>query len=403
MTEDEARTVARVAAECVWGGRRYLGLIMRYGRLFTPGREAGGGAYPMIPAWAGKNAYQQAMDRSLLYAEGYACVSGAIVIHSAWCLDGEIVIDPGFKQPRTAYFGLALRSSYMRRVHEARRHDDGGDGFTKVFIPPLENNPPLDPGADIVLDIGRDIPPRVRDWALTAESPSGGDPVAPAWVLDELLRFDDRRPPDPDPYLQPLALPAEQRVLETVALQGGRDTAPTEAPLPMSYARYLVRRDDALDSGMSLHCSGRTGGVFSDNGSSLTAIQDGDSLDTLIRMADEHRPRCEWAVCPDDERDRPELTVQKRAEVHLRWGRGFEAGRSFAVLHRLDYNVWDAWLHPFRMEGQVRVEEQPVLVTRNGVSYEMALMAVFRAMGDDMPEDFAVYYQRGSDRNQGDR
>jgi hypothetical protein len=168
---------------------------------------------------------------------------------------------------------------------------------------------------------------------------------------------------------------------------------PSEAPRPMSYARYLIRRDDSLDSGMSLHCSGRTGGVYSDSGSSLNAIRDGDSLDTLIRMADEHRPRCEWAVCPDDERERPELTVQKRAEVHLRWVSGFEAGRSFAVLHRLDYNVWDAWVHPLRLPGQSPVGEQPVLVTRNGVSYEMALMAVFRAMGDEMPEDFAVYYQ----------
>jgi hypothetical protein len=385
MTEEEAKTVAALAADCVWGGRRHLGLIMRYGRLFRPGTEAGDDAYPMMPAWAGKNAYRRAMEHGLLYAEGYACVSSGLALHSAWCLDGETVIDPGFKQPRIAYFGLALRSGYMRRAHEARRHDDGGDGFKQVFVPPLEINPPLDPATDIVLDLGRDIPPRVRDWALTAESPSGGNPVAPAWVLDELLGFGDRRPPDPDPYLQPVAP-------DTVVVQGRRDTERAEAPLPMSYARYLIRRNDALESGMSLHCSGRTGGVCSDNGSSLRAIQDGDSLDTLIRMADEHRPRCEWAVCPDDERDRPELTVQKRAEVHLRWVSGFGADRRFAVLHRLDYNVWDAWLHPLRMQGQVPVEEQPVLVTRNGVSYEMALMAVFRAMGDEMPEEFAVYY-----------
>lgn len=190
MIEDEATTVAKLAAQCVWGGRRHLGPIMRYGRLFRPGTDAGGGAYPMIPACAGKNAYRRAMDRGLLYAEGYACIRGEIVTHSAWCLDGETVVDPGFKQPRTAYFGLALRSDYMRRVHEARRQDDGGDGFIRVFMTPVEEiNPPLDPGADVVLDLGRDIPPRVRDWALTAESLRGGDPVAPAWVLDELLRF----------------------------------------------------------------------------------------------------------------------------------------------------------------------------------------------------------------------
>jgi hypothetical protein len=121
MTEDEATTVAKLAAQCVWGGRRHLGPIMRYGRLFRPGTDAGGGAYPMVPAWAGKNAYRRAMDRGLLYAEGYACIRSEIVTHSAGCLDGETVVDPGFKQPRIAYFGLALRSDYVRQVHETRR------------------------------------------------------------------------------------------------------------------------------------------------------------------------------------------------------------------------------------------------------------------------------------------
>ena len=40
MTEDEAETVAALAAQCAWG--------------------------------AGKNAYQRAVDSGLLYAEGYA-------------------------------------------------------------------------------------------------------------------------------------------------------------------------------------------------------------------------------------------------------------------------------------------------------------------------------------------
>jgi hypothetical protein len=110
--------------------------------------------------------------------------------HSAWCLDGQTVVDPGFRQPRTAYFGLALRPGCVRGVQETRCEDDGGDGFIGVFMIPAEEiNPPLDPGTDVVPGLGRDIPPRVRDWALTAESRRGGDPVAPAWVLDELLRF----------------------------------------------------------------------------------------------------------------------------------------------------------------------------------------------------------------------
>jgi hypothetical protein len=188
MTGDEAETVAALAAQCAHGARRRWGLIMRHGRLFTPGTGAGGG-YPMIPAWAGKNAYRRAMDSGLLYAEGYARQPPGITHNSAWCLDGETVVDPGFSEPGTAYFGVALRPGYVRRVHEMQRADDGSDMFEYVFLDRhAETNPPLDPAADIALDLGRDIPSRVRDWALTADLPPG-DPVAPAWVLDELLRF----------------------------------------------------------------------------------------------------------------------------------------------------------------------------------------------------------------------
>ena len=190
MTEDEAKTVAKLAARCARGGRRRLGVVMRYGRLFTPGTDTGGGAYPMIPAYDGKNACQRAMDSGLLYAEGQACRPPGITTNSAWCLDGETVVDPGFSEPGTAYFGVALRPGYVRRVHEAQRYDDGSDGFRYVFMPPHEDfDPPLDPATDIVADLGRDIPSLVRDWALNAEPRSDGHRAAPAWVLDELLRF----------------------------------------------------------------------------------------------------------------------------------------------------------------------------------------------------------------------
>jgi hypothetical protein len=142
--------------------------------------------------------------------------------------------------------------------------------------------------------------------------------------------------------------------------------------------------------GYDLQCSGQTGGVFSDDGTVLGQIRDGDGLDTLIRWADEHRPRCEWARCPADERERPELTVEKRAEVHLKWSQGYWAEKDFAVLHRLDYQVWDAWRQPSHLEGRRVIGEPPVLLTRDGVSYEMALAAVFRAMGDEMLEEFGV-------------
>ena len=191
MTGDEAETVAAIAAQCVWGARRSWDLMMRYGRLFTPGTDVGGG-YPMIPAWAGKHAYRRAMDSGLLYAEGYTCRPPGIHIRSAWCLDGETVVDPGFGEPGTAYFGVELRPGYMRRFHDAQRSDDGHDMFMYVFIDPLEwMRPAPDPATDIVADLGRDIPSRVRDWALTADRPPGQDRVAPAWVLEELLRFPD--------------------------------------------------------------------------------------------------------------------------------------------------------------------------------------------------------------------
>jgi len=188
VTGDEAETVAAFAARCVWGGRSSSDLMMRYGRLFTPGTAGGG--FPMIPALAGKNAYRRAMGSGLLYAEGYTCRPPGIPIRSAWCLDGEAVVDPGFGEPGTAYFGVPLRSGYVRAFHDAQRCDDGHDGFQYVFIDPLEwMRPPLDPAADIVAGLGRDIPSRVRDWALTASRPEAPDRKAPAWVLDELLRY----------------------------------------------------------------------------------------------------------------------------------------------------------------------------------------------------------------------
>jgi hypothetical protein len=397
MTEDEAKAVAAVAAQCVtWSGWRRWGPVMRYGRLFTPGTDAGGGIRIRGAATDGRNAYRRAVDSGLLYAEGYACRrfrGERVPLNRAWCLDGETVVDPGPDQPGTAYFGVALRPGYLRRVHEAQRNDDGSDGFTWAFTRHERENPPLDPAADIVLDLGRDIPSSVRDWALTSERHPGPAGQPPAWVLDELLRFADRRPADPDPYLRPLALPAGQRVPDADAgPQGERDPEPSGAPLPASYAWYLVRRADWFDSGMALQCSGQTGGVFTDNGTILSKIRDGDGLDTLIRMADEHRPRCEWAACPGDEREHPEPAMPERAEVHLQWGTGSQAGRSFAVLHRLDYNVWDAWLHQAHREGQTVTGEPPVRLTRNGVSYEMALTTAFRAMSDAMPEEFAVVY-----------
>jgi hypothetical protein len=72
-------------------------------------------------------------------------------------------------------------------------------------------------------------------------------------------------------------------------------------------------------------------------------------------------------------------------------GLGTRGGENFAELHRLDSNVWDAWLQRSPPEGE-RHLDPAVRLTRDGVSYEMALMAVFRAMGEEMPEEFAAVY-----------
>ena len=373
MTEDEAETVAKLAAAMRQDGytRAFYGPVMRYGRLFTPGTAIPAVTDQRNTGNPGKNAYRMAMDSGLLYAEGYARVNGRTV-YSAWCLDDETVVHPGLSQPGTAYFGVALRPDYVRQEYESHPGNDHPQGgFRQVFTGAQQ----LDPATDIILDLGRDIPSWVREWALSGQ-PHPGEAKAPAWILEELLRFGDRRPQNPDRYLRLFVEPVSPR---------------SAAPLPMSYARYLVRFDH-LDSGVWLSCSGRTGGVSSGNGTTLNEIKDGDSLDTLTRWADEHRLRCEWALCPGDEREHPELTVQKRVEVNLRWTRGLLANHSFAVLHRLDYQVWDAWLNPARVERWRVVEGPPVRLTRNGVSYEMALAAVFRAMGNRMPKRFGVVY-----------
>jgi hypothetical protein len=372
MTEDEAKAVAAVGAQCLtWSGWRRWEPVMRYGRLFTPGTDAVAGR-GMFPDRAGRKACRLAVDSGLLYAEGYACYprAGGVSIPWAWawCLDGETVVDPAATRQGTAFFGVALRSRYLRRVYEAQRGDDGSEGFRWAFTRGDREIPPLDPASDIALDVGRDIPSSVREWALTAERHPGSARRPPGWVLAELLGAAGPRPVGQDPFGD-LFVPA-----------ASQQQAPGPAPVG-PYARYVLRLADWFSSGMALQCGGKTGGVYSDDGDIVGMIQDGDSVATLMRMADEHRPRCEWeASVAGEEAAEPAYTP---AEARLQ-----SAGRTFAVLRRLDYNVWDAWLHPALPGGAAG----GMRVTRNGVSYEMALAAVFRAMGAAMPVDFATIY-----------
>ena len=338
VNDDEAKAVAAAAGKCK--GRAELdrwGLIMRYGRLFTPSPEAGAGPYPDRPDTIAWNAYQRSVDLGLLYAEGFV-VSGQFATEWAWCLDGETVVDPERSVRGTAYFGVAVRPEYARRLHEARqRYIEGRRPYRWMFVGGYQAiNPPLDPAADLAGDLGRDIEPAARESAL-AHIPAG-------------------------------------------------------APLTGPYARFVIRRVSRDDIGIALVCNG-PGGVFSDSASILDErIQDGDSLATLMRMADDHRARSGWQETHDDGPAAPERSAYRPAEVRLREVGGSEGGREFAVLRRIEYHAWHAWLHPAGSDGPGAPRQLPVRVTRNAVSYEVALAAVFRAMGEQLPAQFATVY-----------
>jgi hypothetical protein len=367
MTEDEAKAVAAVAAQCLtWSGWRRWEPVMRYGRLFTPGTDAVAGRRGM-PRDPGRKAWRLAVDSGLLYAEGYAAYpsagAGGFPRPWAWCLDGETVVDPAAPRPGTAFFGVALRPQYMRRVHAAQRGDDDSEGFLWAFTRGDQENPPLDPAADIASDLGRDIPSAVREWALTAERHPWPARRPPDWVLAELLGGDGPDPAGQD-RIRGLFVPSLS--------QPAQDPPPPPSPGP--YARYLVRFADWFNSGMALQCGGQADGADREDAHIVGMIHDGDSVATLMRMADEHRPRCEHETAVAGEAaEKPAYTP---AEARLQ-----SAGRTFAVLRRLEYHTWDAWLRPAGRR-----------VTRNGVSYEMAFAAVFRAMGAAMPADFTTVY-----------
>ncbi len=143
---------------------------------------------------------------------------------------------------------------------------------------------------------------------------------------------------------------------------------------------------------MALVCNGQSGDAYSADAAILDEpARESDSLDTLLRIAGQHRAQCEWAASPAGVHEHPRPAAHQLAEVHLKWADGPRAGDSFAVLRHLDYDVWDAW-QPWDAEQQAATEPASVRLTRKDVNYETALMAVFRAMGDKMPEEFTLVY-----------
>jgi hypothetical protein len=338
MNDDEARTVAAVAKNCAGDANLdRWGLIMRHGRLFTPDPQADLGLHPDNADTVAWNAYQRSVDLGLLYAEGFV-FSGHFATEWAWSLDGETVVDPERRVPATAYFGVVVRPEYARRVHEARQRYLKGRRPYRWMFPGGYGavNPPLDPAADLAGSLGRDIEPAVRESALAH--------------------------------------------------------IPADAPIAGPYARYVIRRVSRYDIGIALVCNG-PGGVFSDSATILDEqIQDGDSLATLMRMADEHRAHCECGEARAKEPVPPDQTAYRPAEVHLRESGAGTTEREFAVLRRIEHHAWHAWLHPADPAAQGAAPQPPVRVTRNAVSYEVALTAVFRAMGERLPAQFATAY-----------
>lgn len=121
----------------------------------------------------------------------------------------------------------------------------------------------------------------------------------------------------------------------------------------------------------------RCGAAASKNPGLAGARHDVRSTVRSLVCAVSHRSYCEWTIIRDDEHENPELTVERLARVNLRWTTSERAGQWFAELFRIDHYVWDAWLYPKGTRTR-----QPRRLTRNGTSYEMALMAIYRAMGD---------------------
>jgi hypothetical protein len=110
--------------------------------------------------------------------------------------------------------GLGELSGAPRaRVHAAQRGDDGSEGCWWAFTRGDRETSPLDPATDIALDLGRDIPPSVREWALTAERHPGPARRPPDWVLTELLGTADPRTVGQDPFCSLFAQAAARQAI----------------------------------------------------------------------------------------------------------------------------------------------------------------------------------------------
>jgi hypothetical protein len=105
-------------------------------------------------------------------------------------------------------------------------------------------------------------------------------------------------------------------------------------------------------------------------------IGDGTSVATLMRVADQHRTFCQYGF------SEPEATAEANARWESVWLTYTDKPGAIAFLRRQkDTELWDVIFCGGDWDQRI---------SGNGVGYEQGLALVFRIMGDQMPEDFAV-------------
>lgn len=90
-----------------------LDLLLRQGMSFTP--PAFGAALPLGTCYTVAISVAMA-DPAMVYCEGYALLSGTPIPHAWCCTEYGEVIETFLKTPATEYYGIALRTEYVRKV-----------------------------------------------------------------------------------------------------------------------------------------------------------------------------------------------------------------------------------------------------------------------------------------------
>lgn len=105
-------------------------------------------------------------------------------------------------------------------------------------------------------------------------------------------------------------------------------------------------------------------------------IGDGTSVATLMRVADQHRMSCQYGF------SEPEATAEANARWETVWLTYTDERGPFAFLKRQKgTELWDVTFSGGKYD---------VRLSGNGVGYEQGIALVCQAMGEHMPQEFAV-------------